>query len=181
MKRALLLLIAIVLSDSTFAQSDLVKVSLLKLGAVTVGNSRKQGATAAPNKEAARITTAHGSSVEITVENAGATPESVTVRWFAVGRYETSKNFFRNGDGEKTLKIAPKASEAFVADCAIDSHETKSTKGSYKSGGKLVGWVVAMYDSKGKLQAATASDPALERFAADPPNLQHKGKAGASE
>ena len=78
-------------------------------------------------------------------------------------------------------KVASKASETFVADCDIDSHETKSTKGSYKSGGKLVGWVVGMYDSKGKLQATAAIDPALERFAADPPNLQRKGKAGPSE
>ena len=126
MKRAVLLSIAIVFSISTFGQSDLVKVSTLKLGAVTVGNSRKQGATAAPNAEATRTTTAHGSSVEITVENGGATPEPVTLRWFAVGRYETSKKFFRNGDGEKALKVAPKASETFVADCDIDSHETNS-------------------------------------------------------
>ena len=174
MKHAIPLLIAMVLAISTFAHSDLVKVPTIKLSAVTVGNSRTQGATAAPNKEAARITTAHGSSVEITVKNAGTTPENVTVRWFAVGHYVTSKNFFRNGDGEKALKVAPKASETLVADCDIDSHETKSTKGSYKSGGKLVGWVVAMYDNKGKIQAATASDPALEHFAADPPNLQHK-------
>ena len=174
MKRSLLLLFAFVFATSTFAQSDLVKVPTLKLSAITAGNSRKQGATAAPNPAATRVTVTHGSSVAITVENVGATPENVTVRWFAVGRYETSKNFFRNGDGEKALTVPPKSSQDFVADFAADSHDTKSTNSNYKSGGKLVGWVVAMYDSKGKLLLSNASDTYLEELAATPPPLQRK-------
>ena len=104
----------------------------------------------------------------------GTTQENVTVRWFAVGRYETSKNFFRNGDGEKALIVPSKTSQNFVAEFANESHDTKSTKSSCKSGGKLVGWVVAMYDSKGKLISAAASDTYLEEFAVTPPHLQRK-------
>ena len=174
MKRFFLLLLAVVFAASTFAESDLVKIPTVKLGAVTVGYSRTKGATVAPNPEAERVTVAHGSSVGITLENAGANAEHVTVRWFAVGRYETSRNFFRNGDGEKAVSLPPKSSQDFIADCNIESHDTKSTKGSYKSGGKLVGWVVAMYDNKGKLLSSAASDPNLDQFAAKPPALQRK-------
>ena len=174
MKCSLHLLLALVLATSTFAQSDLVKIPTLRLSAVTAGNSRKQGATEAPNPTATRVTVAHGSSVAVTVENVGTAPENVTVRWFAVGRYETSKNFFRNGDGEKALIVPPKSSQDFVAEFLNESHDTKSTKSSYKSGGKLVGWVVAMYDSKGKLISSAASDTYLEEFAVTPPHLQRK-------
>ena len=174
MKLSLPILLTLVLSVSTFAQSDLVKIPTLKLSAVTAGNSRKQAVTDAPNPAATRVTVDHGSSVAVTVENIGASPENVTVRWFAVGRYETSKNFFRNSDGEKALTVPSKSSQDFVADFLNESHDTKSTKGSYKSGGKLVGWVVAMYDSKGKLISSAASDTYLEEFAAKPPPQQRK-------
>lgn len=174
MKCAPFLLVVIVFTSFSFSQSESLKVPVLKLGAITVANSRTAGETAAPNPAAMRFTVAHGSSVAITVENVGVTRESVTVCWFAVGRYATSKNFFRNGDGEKTLVVQPKSSQDFVADFEVDSHDTSSSKGSYRSGGKLVGWVVMMYDSKGNFLSSTASDTYLEEFAAKPPPLQRK-------
>ena len=179
MKTTAAFLAAIILSAVGFAQSDLVRVPTVKLNAVTAGNARRSGATEAPNPEAARQTVAHGSSVNVSVENVGSAPVNVTLRWFAVGRYETSKNFFRNGDGEKQLKVAPKSSGELTVDCNIQSHVTKSKKGSYESGGKLVGWVVAMYDDAGKLVDVAASDPALARFGTEPPNRQRG--AGPSE
>jgi hypothetical protein len=182
MKPLIVLLIASLISIPAFSQSDLVKVPLVKLSAITAGNSRKAGTTEAPSPDAARQTVSHGFSVSIRVDNLGTTAENVVVKWFAMGRYETSKNFFRNGDGEKNIKVAPKSSsEEIVADCYIESHDTKSKKGTYQSGGKLVGWVVAMYDTNGKIQAVVASDAALKRFAEEPPNRQRKGKGAPSE
>lgn len=174
MNNVLLLFFAGVISTSAFAQSGFAKVPILKLGVISSGHARSEGETSAPNPAASRISVAHGASVEITIENVGTATENVTVRWFAVGLYETSKNYFRSGDGQKAMSLRPKSSETFAAEFVIESHNTTSAKGSYKSGGKLVGWVVALYDKDGNLLSASASDTYLEDFAANPPRLQRK-------
>ena len=175
MKHALHFLLAVLLAAA--ASGETGALSGLTQSARSIAGVRAAGLTAAPNPAAIRTTTTHGTTVEITVGNLGAEAENVTVRWFWVGRYETSRNFFRAGDGEKALSLDPRKSQVVLADDAdIESHETKSRTGNYKSGGKMLGWVAAVYDSKGKLQASKASDTYLQGFATARPPLQRRSK-----
>ena len=175
MQHALHFLLAVLLAAT--ASGETGALSSITLSARSIAGVRAAGSTAAPNPAATRTTTSQGTTVEITVGNLGADAENVTVRWFWVGRYETSRNFFRAGDGEKALSLDPRKAQIVLADDAdIESHETKSRTGNYKSGGKMVGWVASVYDSKGKLQASKASDTYLQCFAAEPPPLQRKSK-----
>lgn len=111
--------------------------------------------------------------VEVTVANLGAQPESVTVHWFWVGRYEKSRNWFRAGDGERKVSLEPKKSEPpFLAGGDVEEHNTKGASSQYKSGGHLIGWVVTAMNAKGELVGLRASDTYLEGFAAEPPPKQ---------
>jgi hypothetical protein len=141
--------------------------------------STSSGRTAAPATATAsgavRSTTVHGVGIEIAVANLGAQQENVTVKWFWVGRFETSRNWFRTGDGEKTVLLEPKKTEPpFLASGEIEDHKTKSTTSQYQSGGHLAGWVVTAHNAKGELVALRASDSYLEGFAAEPPPKQRQ-------
>jgi len=144
------------------------------LQARTIAGQRDETETDRP-KRATRTTTTHGTDLEITIGTLGAAPEEVTVRWFWVGRYESSNNYFRSGDGEKAVTVDPKKAQVVIADGAeIETHYTHSKKGSYKSGGKMVGWVVGAYNGRGELIATKASDSYLTGFASKPPPKQRK-------
>jgi hypothetical protein len=121
----------------------------------------------------ARTTTTHSSGIQIGLNNLGAVPETVTVRWFWVGRYEKSRNFFRADDGEKAVTLDPKKSESILAEGGnIESHVTKGKTSEYKSGGHLLGWVVWVTNGKGELIAVRTSDTAYEGFVTAPPPKQ---------
>lgn len=126
-----------------------------------------------PKRGAERTTTAHKSGIQIGVRNLGTTTETVTVKWFWLGRYETSKNFFRADDGEKVLTLTAQQGETVFAEGGdIESHFTTTKKSEYKSGGRVAGWLVMVSNGKGELVAVRASDSVLEGFALKPPAKQ---------
>lgn len=149
-----------------------VVVSGISLSVQTVTNGAAAGASATQSG-AARATVAHGSGIRIGVTNLGGAPESVTVRWFFVGKYEKSRNWFRAGDGEKSVSLDPKKAEALFGEGGtIESHVTKSGTSQYKSGGHMAGWVVSATNAKGELVGFRTSDSYLEGFVSAPPPKQ---------
>ena len=186
MKHPLILLFcAFVLAQPAFAKSKKIAAapeavadkprvvaSGISLNVVTVASGAAAGGSVAQSG-AARATVAHGSGMQIGVTNLGAATEAVTVRWFFVGKYEKSRNWFRAGDGEKVVTLDPKKAETLFAEGgAIESHVTKSKTSQYKSGGHMTGWVVSASNAKGELVAFRASDSYLEGFVSAPPPKQ---------
>lgn len=142
---------------------------------VRQGSSGRVAGATTTASGAERSTTVHSVGIEISVANLGAQLECVTVRWFWVGRLEKSRNWFRTGDGEKTVALDPKKAESpFVANGEIEDHKTKSASSQYQSGGHLAGWVVTAHNAKGELVGLRASDSYLEGFAAEPPPKQRR-------
>lgn len=153
----------------------LLLASNITLDARNDATGRAQGLDAVSTADKTRMTTAHTSTVRITVVNLGAAPESVSLHWFWVGRYDKSRNWFRSGEGDKEITIDPKQSQTvFVEDTDIEAHDTKSKTEHYKSGGNNLGWVVTASNSNHEMEAIKASDPTLEGFAAkQPPKMRH--------
>lgn len=149
-----------------------IVASSVSLHVVTASNgAAASGSTTSAG--AARATTTHSAGIQIGIMNLGLSAETVAVRWFWVGRYEKSRNWFRAGDGEKAVTLDPKKSEnLFAASGDIENHVTKSKTSQYKSGGHMTGWVVTASNAKGELIAVRASDSYLEGFASQPPPKQ---------
>ncbi|EDY16266.1 hypothetical protein CfE428DRAFT_6169 [Chthoniobacter flavus Ellin428] len=142
----------------------------LTLDARNVSAGRAVSEGTAPNPEATRKTTTHSETLQINVGNLGTTSAAVTVHWFWVGRYATSGNWFRAGEGEKPLTIDPRKSEVVLAEAGdVEGHVTRSAHEHYKSGGNLLGWVVTVSNSHGEIQVVKASEQYLQAFAAEPP------------
>ena len=149
----------------TVASSISLQVRTASNGAVSGGTTNPTGAV--------RATVTHSSGIQIGLTNLGAMAEMVTVRWFWVGKYEKSRNWFRVGDGEKTVTLDPKKAENIFAEGGeIESHVTKGKGSQYKSGGHMAGWVVTASNAKGDLVAVRTSDSYLEGFATTPPPKQ---------
>ncbi|MEI9894832.1 MAG: hypothetical protein WDN28_13345 [Chthoniobacter sp.] len=147
----------------------------ITLDARNVAAGRVLSDGVAPGPDATRKTTTHSETLEIHVGNLGTLPASVTVHWFWVGRYATSGNWYRAGDGEKTLAIDPKKSEVVLAEASdIEGHVTKGSHEHYQSGGNLLGWVVTVKNSQAEIQAVKASDAYLEGFAVQEPPKKRK-------
>src|ERR1043165_8139796 len=87
-----------------------VAATSITVDARTVASGRVVCDGIAPNPEATRKTTTHSATLQINVGNLGTMPANVIVHWFWVGRYVTSGNWFRAGEGQKTLAIDPKKS-----------------------------------------------------------------------
>ncbi len=146
-----------------------LRVSKISLGARSIANGQTKGSGAAPNADSTRTTTSHEATLEISVKNLGRTTEAVTLRWFWLGRYESSKNWFRSGDGDKVVTLDPSKATIFVVDNVdVESHQTKGSS-SYVSGGKLSGWVVIASNSKGETEVIRTSDSLYLGFATTPP------------
>lgn len=155
------------------AEKPSVVPSSISVRVQTISNGTGAVAGTATPSGAARATTSHNSGIQIGVSNLGAAPETVTVRWFWVGRYEKSRNYFRADDGEKAITLDPKKSEnVFAQGGGIESHITTGKSSTYKSGGHMTGWVVTATNAKGELLALRASDSYLEGFASAPPAKQ---------
>ena len=102
--------------------------SSITLSVRQASNGRTLGPAATTASGAERSTTVHSVGIEISVANLGAQQENVTVKWFWVGRFEKSRNWFRTGEGEKAIVLEPKKTEpAFLATGEIEEHKTKST------------------------------------------------------
>jgi hypothetical protein len=140
---------------------------------VAAGKSAAAGT--APNPDATRVTTTHSETLQINVGNLGTTPSNVTVRWFWVGRYATSGNWFRAAEGEKALAIDPRKSEIVLAEAGdVQEHDTRGAHEHYVSGGNRLGWVVSVVNSQGQIQAVKCSDSFLQGFAIQPPPKKRK-------
>jgi hypothetical protein len=152
-----------------------VAATSITVDARNVASGRTVAEGTAPNPEATRQTTTHSATVEIDVRNLGATPANVTVHWFWVGRYVTSGNWFRAGEGEKALTIESKKMEVILAENGdSEGHVTKSAHEHYKSGGNMLGWVVSVANAQGEIQAVKASDTYLQAFAVQLPPKKRK-------
>jgi hypothetical protein len=152
-----------------------VAATSITVDARTVASGRVVAADVAPNPEATRKTTTHSATLEIDVRNLGAVPANVTVRWFWVGRYVTSGNWFRAGEGEKPLVIEPKKMEIILAENGdSEGHVTKSAHEHYKSGGNMLGWVVTVMNNQGEIQAVKSSESYLQGFAVELPPKKRK-------
>jgi len=129
-----------------------------------------------------RTTKAHSSALEISVKNLGKQADSVTLRWFWLGRYESSKNWFRAGDGDKTITVDPTKVATIVTDAVeVESHKTSGAS-SYKSGGKLLGWIVIGANAKGETEFVKASDSLYLGFATQPPpKLRQRSSSAETE
>ncbi|MEP6670465.1 MAG: hypothetical protein ABJF10_14995 [Chthoniobacter sp.] len=150
-------------------------VTAITLDARNVAAGRSLSNTVAPNPDATRKTTTHSETLEINVRNLGPVLANVTVHWFWVGRYVTSGNWFRAGEGEKALAIDSKKSEVVLAECGdVEGHVTKAANEHYKSGGNMLGWVVTVMNSQGEIQAVKASDAYLQGFAIEQPPKKRK-------
>jgi hypothetical protein len=187
MKRTLFsVLLALTLSGPVFGASKYSKtvpketiptvvVTTITLDARNVAAGRALSDGVAPNPDATRKTTTHSATLQIDVGNLGTTPANVTVHWFWVGRYATSGNWFRSGEGEKTLAIDPKKSELVLAEAGdIEGNVTKAANEHYKSGGNMLGWVVTVKNPAGEIQAMKTSEGYLQGFAAEPPPKKRK-------
>ncbi len=152
--------------------SSLIRSSLsldarnLSTGWTEGESSRGKGVT--------RTTTAHTETVEITVRNLGVISVTATIHWFWVGRYTTSKNWFRAGDAEKLITLEPNKTQTILAENeGIEAFDTrkksKKRPEHYQSGGNLQGWVVVAYDGKHEILATKTSDPLLAGFVVSPP------------
>jgi len=140
-----------------------------------VATGQTVGASQAPNPDATRVTTGHSETLKISVGNLGMTPTTVTVRWFWVGRYATSGNWFHAAEGEKTVAIDSRKSEIVLADAGdIEEHDTRAAHEHYVSGGNRLGWVVTVINSQGQIQAVKSSDSFLQGFAVQPPPKKRK-------
>jgi hypothetical protein len=154
---------------------QLPKVTSIILDARNVAAGRTASESSAPNPDATRQTTNHHETLQINVGNLGPVPAVVTVRWFWVGRYVTSGNWFRAGEGEKLLTIDPKKSEIVLAENGdSESHVTKAAHEHYKSGGNMLGWIVTVANRQGEIQAVKASEPNLQGFAVAVPPKKRK-------
>jgi hypothetical protein len=116
------------------------------------------------------------------VKNLGKQANSVKLRWFWLGRYESSKNWFRAGDGERTIAVDPTKVATIVTDAVeVESHKTSGAS-SYKSGGKLLCWIVIGENAKGEREFVRASDSLYLGFAAQPPpKLRQRSKSTESD
>src|SRR5438128_1053769 len=85
--------------------------SSITLSVRQASSGRTGGPATTTASGAERSTNVHSVGIEVAVANLGAQPENVTVKWFWVGRFEKSRNWFRTGDGEKTLLLEPKKTE----------------------------------------------------------------------
>lgn len=180
------IVLTITTAAATFAAGKYSKtvptatVAPILSGAVTldvrnVAAGRSVGTGAAPNPEATRTTTAHSETLQINVGNLGTAPANVTVRWFSVGRYATSGNWFRAAEGEKALAIDPRKSEIVLAEAGdVQEHDTRAAHEHYVSGGNRLGWVVTVVNSQGQIQAVKCSDSFLQGFALQPPPKKRK-------
>lgn len=140
-----------------------------------MATGQSTGAGVAPNPNASRLTTTHSERLQINVGNLGMSPASVTVRWFWVGRYVTSGNWFRAAEGEKLLAIDPRKSEIVLAEAGdVQEHDTRGGHEHYVSGGNRLGWVVSILNSQGQIQAVKCSDSFLQGFALQPPPKKRK-------
>jgi hypothetical protein len=153
--------------------------SSITLDARNTVAGRAKGPGTSPSRGAKRVTTAHTQTVEITVGNLGTTTETVTIKWFWAGRYETSNNWFRSEYDEKLVTVEPQKPQIILAESAgIEGHDikkqTKKKHMHYKSGGDMQGWVVVAYDNKHEIQAIKTSDPLLNGFVASPPPKQRQ-------
>lgn len=157
-----------------------LKVSKISLGARNVASGQARGAGVAPSTDSTRTTTAHEATLEISAKNLGTQTQAVTLRWFWLGRYETSKNWFRSGDGEKVVTLDPSKATVFVVDNVdVESHQTKGGS-SYVSGGRLFGWVVTASNSKGETEVVRVSDSLYLGFATTPPPKMRKARAATA-
>ena len=129
-----------------------------------------------------RTTKAHSSALEISVKNLGKQADSVTLRWFWLGRYESSKNWFRAGDGDKTITVDPTKVATIVTDAVeVESHKTSGAS-SYKSGGKLLGWIVIGANAKGETEFVKASESLYLGCAPQPPpKLRQRSSSAETE
>lgn len=148
----------------------------ITIDAKNIAAGRSKGGEEAVNAKSVRVTTTHTQVVEIVTRNLGTQTEKVTLHWFWVGRYSSSGNWFRKADGEKTFDLDPNKMETVEAVCGeAEEHVTKNKKGStYKSGGNMLGWVVAAYNSKKEIVSVKVSEPYLQNFAAEPPAKARK-------
>lgn len=161
---------------------ELLRVSQFSANARSVaGGQNKFAADDAPTGST-RTTKAQSSALEISVKNLGKQANSVTLRWFWLGRYESSGNWFRTGDGEKAITVDPTKVATIVTDAVeVESHKTSGAS-SYKSGGKLLGWIVIGENVKGEREFVRASDSLYLGFAAQPPpKLRQRSKASESD
>lgn len=149
--------------------------SSITLDARNVATGQSAGTGIAPNPDATRVTTTHSETLQINVGNLGTTLANVTVRWFWVGRYATSGNWFRAAEGEKTLAIDPRKSEIVLAEAGdVQEHNTRAAHEHYVSGGNRLGWVVTVVNGQGQIQAMKSSDSFLQGFALQPPPKKRK-------
>ena len=153
-----------------------LRVSKISLGARNIASGQARGAGVAPSVDSTRTTTTHEATLEISAKNLGTQTESVTLRWFWLGRYESSKNWFRSGDGEKVVTLDPSKATVFVVDNVdVESHQTKGGS-SFVSGGRILGWVVTASNSKGEREVVRVSDSLYLGFATMPPPKLRKAR-----
>lgn len=153
-----------------------LRFSKISLGARNIASGQSRGAGVAPGADSTRTTTSHEATLEISAKNLGTQTQAVTLRWFWIGRYETSKNWFRSGDGEKVVTLDPSKATVFAVDNVdVESHQTKGGS-SYVSGGRLFGWVVTASNSKGETEVVRVSDSLYLGFATTPPPKMRKAQ-----